>query len=75
MKKIPKNDNVIENSLEEHSFIACCLKMGLRIEDLKQLKYKDVAKIMLCYIDNENIANKKNNRKKATQSDIDKLLG
>ena len=74
MKKIPKSDNATENNLEEHNFIASCLKIGLRIEDLKQLKYKDVAKIMLCYIENENMANKKDS-KKATQRDIDKLLG
>ena len=74
MKKIPKSDNATENNFEEHNFIASCLKIGLRIEDLKQLKYKDVAKIMLCYIENENMANKKDS-KKATQSDIDKLLG
>ena len=68
MKKIPKNNSVTNEALEEHSFIASCLKIGLKIEDLKQLTYKDVAKIMLCYIDG-----KKEN--KATQKDIDKLLG
>lgn len=68
MNKLPKGDSTIDN-LEEHQFIASCLKMGLRIEDLKQFEYKDVAKIMLCYID------KPKNNKKATQQDIDKLLG
>jgi len=41
----------------------------LKIEDLKQLEYKDVVKIMLCFIDES-----KEKIKKATQNDIDKLL-
>lgn len=69
MKKIPKNNDEQQEGLEEHQFIATCLKIGLRLDDLKKLQYKDVAKIMLCFIDN------KTNRKCATQKDIDKLLG
>lgn len=69
MEKIPKNNNNQEERLEEHQFIATCLKIGLRIDDLKELQYKDVAKIMLCFIGNQG------NSKKATQADIDKLLG
>jgi len=42
--------------------------MGLKIEDLKQLEYKDVAKLMLCFIDDN-----KPKTKKATQADWDKL--
>ena len=53
---------------EEHNFIASCLKMGLSIQDLKELEYKDVAKIMLCYAD-------EGKTRKATQSDWDKLAG
>lgn len=68
MKKIPKNGSATNDALEEHSFIASCLKIGLKVEDLKLFTYKDIAKIMLCYIDE-----KKEN--KATQRDIDKLLG
>lgn len=56
-------------ALEEHQFIAICLRLGLKIEDLKQLEYKDVVKIMLCFIDES-----KEKIKKATQNDIDKLL-
>lgn len=58
-------------ALEEHFFLASCLKIGLSISDLKELDYKDVAKIMLCYADNM----KKDKKKKATQSDWDKLAG
>lgn len=69
MKKIPNNKNE-SKALEEHYFIASCLKMGLRLDDLKQLKYKDVAKIMLCFVDNEEF-----DSRRATQSDWDRLAG
>lgn len=68
MNKIPNNTSNESEALEEHNFIANCLKIGLRIEDLKQLTYKDVAKIMLCFSDN-----KQRKSRKATQSDWDKL--
>lgn len=56
--------------LEEHRFIANCLQIGFSIDDLKEMDYKDVAKIMLCFIDTD----KKKEPRKATQADIDKLL-
>lgn len=43
--------------------------MGLRIEDLKQFEYKDVAKLMLCFVDKE----QKEKTRKATQADWDAL--
>ena len=67
LKKLPKQKNENE-ALEEHYFIASCLKMGLRIEDLKQFDYKDIAKLMLCFIEES-----KPKTKKATQEDWDKL--
>ena len=42
--------------------------MGLRIEDLKELEYKDVAKLMLCFVEEQ-----KPKTKKATQADWDAL--
>lgn len=68
-RKLPKDSNNESEALEEHRFIATCLKMGLRIDDLKQLEYKDVAKLMLCFVENE----KKQKTKKATQADWDAL--
>jgi len=65
LQKIPKNNE--NEALEEHQFIANCLKMGLRLDDLKELEYKDVAKIMLCFVE------KKDKPRKATQSDWDAL--
>ena len=70
LNKIPKNEDRNE-ALEEHQFIANCLKMGLRLEDLKTLQYKDVAKIMLCFIDKD----KKETKRRATQADWDRLAG
>lgn len=67
-KKIPKSKENEDKALEEHQFIANCLQIGLRIEDLKQLEYKDVAKIMLCFIDKD-----KTKSRIATQSDWDRL--
>lgn len=68
LKKLP-NGNEQLNKLEDHRFIAQCLKIGLRIEDLKELEYKDVAKIMLCFIEDN-----KPTEKMATQKDIDRFL-
>ena len=45
--------------------------MGLRLEDLKTLQYKDVAKIMLCFIDKKD----SDKSRKATQADWDRLAG
>lgn len=68
LKKLPKGSNSIDK-LEDYRFIAHCLKIGLRLEDLKELEYKDVAKIMICYIDDN-----KPKEKMATQNDIDRFL-
>lgn len=70
MNKLPKSNNNTSEALEEHFFIASCLKMGLKIDDLKQLKYKDVAKLMLCFVENN-----EPKTKKATQKDWDRLAG
>ena len=70
-QKLSKNEENTNEALEEHQFLATCLKIGFRIEDLKQLEYKDVAKIMLCFVDKE----KNKQSRKATQSDWDRLAG
>ena len=69
LKNIKKTDNENDN-LEESRFIANCLRIGLRIEDLKQMEYKEVAKILLCFREKP-----EPKYKKATQSDWDKLAG
>lgn len=67
LKLFRKNNNT--RTLEEQQFIANCLKVGLSIEDLKNLEYKDVLKILICY------NRKENDRRIATTSDWDKLCG
>lgn len=68
-KRICETNKEIEG-LEEHRFIANCLQIGFSINDLKEMNYKDVAKIMLCFIDTD----KKMKPREATQTDIDRLL-
>ena len=70
--KNKKNNNDEDDVLEEHLFLATSLKLGLRLDDLKELEYKDVAKIMLCFIKQEK---EENGTRKATQADWDKLAG
>lgn len=54
----------------EHHFLLACLRLGLTIQDLRFLTYVDVIKIFL------SIENKKKDTgaRKATQTDIDRLL-
>ena len=55
----------------EHSFLLSCFKLGLNYNDLKYLTYLDILKMFL------SLSNSKSNSKikKATQEDIDRLLG
>lgn len=54
----------------EHHFLLACLRLGLTMQDLRFLTYVDVMKIFL------SIETKKKDTgvRKATQSDIDRLL-
>ena len=67
--------NIKENSnskdiFPEHEFLSSCLRIGLTISDLKELKYIDVMKIFFTFV-----GETQKKERKATQSDIDKLLG
>lgn len=65
-----KNEEII---YPEHDFYLACLRIGLRIEDMRYLSYVDVVKMLICL--NKTSKEETNNIKKATQEDIDKLLG
>lgn len=52
---------------EDWRFLAGCLSIGLSIDDLQQLQYTDVAKIMY-------VMTEKEKTRTATQADIDKFL-
>lgn len=55
----------------EHDFYLACIRLGLRLEDLKYLSYVDILKIFIC-LNKQKPKNKK--ERKATQADIDRLL-
>lgn len=69
-----KNDK--ESLFPEYEFLATCLRMGLRIDDLKILTYVDVLKIFISFIgkDNETENTVQNGVREATQEDIKKLV-
>ena len=60
-----------ESIFPEHDFYLACIKVGLRIEDLKYLSYLDVLKIFICLNKQKE---PKSKIRKATQADIDRLL-
>lgn len=70
LKRMPKSKGDAIERLVEHRFIANCLKIGLTMQDLQELEYKDVAKIMICYLEDNN----PKKERMATQQDIDKLF-
>ncbi len=69
IKGIKINNSEEKDTLEDYRFIANYLQIGLKIEDLREMKYKDVAKILICFAD------RKKKTRKATQADWDKLAG
>lgn len=66
--KLLKNKNKSTRNLEEHNFIASALGIGITIQDLKEIEYVDIAKIMICSIPEDK------KYKKATADDWDKLM-
>ena len=71
-----KKDDEQESLFPEHEFLSTCLRMGLRIEDLKILTYVDVLKILISFIgrNNEEESETQNGVREATQEDIQKLV-
>lgn len=55
----------------EHEFLVTCLRIGLKIEDLKILTYVDVLKILISFFDNDK---EEDGIKMATQEDIQNLV-
>lgn len=56
----------------EHEFLAACLRMGLKIEDLKILSYIDVYKIFISFFNSDK--EEENGTRIATQEDIQNLV-
>lgn len=70
LEKINTNNNE-ESLFPEHDFLVSCLRMGLRIEDLKFLTYIDVIKMFISFIGKPE---KQDGVRKATQEDIQNLV-
>ena len=68
MKKLNQEKTEVDN-LEEWKFLKNCLSLGLSINDLKELRYIDVAMIMILTIKEQGTK-----EKKATQEDINKFF-
>lgn len=68
LKKI-ENETVGETIFPEHDFLMTCISLNLTIQDLKELTYIDVAKMIISSLDNK----KTKKFKKATQTDWDRL--
>lgn len=75
LEKINSNSKNVEEKFPEHSFFAWCAKNGIGMEYLKSFTYVDIMKMLVSFIDTNNEKTNKNSIRKATQSDIDKLLG
>ena len=69
LNKISSGNNEKE-LFPEHAFLSMCIKAGISYEYLENFTYVDIMKILISFINSST-----KNTKKATQSDIDKLLG
>lgn len=72
LKKLSSGDEE-EATFPEHSFIATCLRVGLTINDLKEMTYVDVMKILLSFMPRKS-EEEENGYRKATQADWDRLM-
>ena len=66
--KLVKNNKKTGELLEEHAFIGNCLQIGLKMEDIKELEYVDIIKIMITMLPEDR------KYRKATAEDWDKLM-
>lgn len=73
LKKINTSEEKNKELFPEHEFLAACLRMGLRIEDLKILTYVDVYKIFVSFFNSEEKEDSSGVRQ-ATQEDIQNLV-
>lgn len=67
LSKINANSNIIEE-YPEQEFLASCLRVGLTTNDLEKFTYIEVMKILYSFLE------KKEQKVKATKSDIDNFL-
>ena len=73
LKKIIKSEEEINLKFPEHDFFATALKIGLTIEDLKELTYVDILKIFISFLQKDKDKTT-NGVRKATQEEINQLV-
>lgn len=72
LRKINK-DSKEKSLFPEHEFLVACLRMGLKIEDLKVLTYVDVLKMFISFCSKDERSTKDGARE-ATQKEIQNLV-
>lgn len=73
LKKIVKSKEEINLKFPEHDFFATALKIGITIEDLKELTYVDILKIFISFLQKDKDKTT-NGVRKATQEEINQLV-
>lgn len=73
LKKLVKSEEEINLKFPEHDFFATALKIGITIEDLKELTYVDILKIFISFLQKDKDKTK-NGVRKATQEEINQLV-
>ena len=73
LKKIVKSEEEINLKFPEHDFFATALKIGITIEDLKELTYVDIFKIFISFLQKDKDKTT-NGVRKATQEEINQLV-
>ena len=73
LKKIVKSEEEINLKFPEHDFFATALKIGITIEDLKELSYVDILKIFISFLQKDKDKTT-NGVRKATQEEINQLV-
>ena len=73
LKKLVKSEEEINLKFPEHDFFATALKIGITIEDLKELTYVDILKIFISFLQKDKDKTTHGVRK-ATQEEINQLV-
>ena len=73
MNTIIKSEEEINLKFPEHDFFATALKIGITIEDLKELTYVDILKIFISFLQKDKDKTT-NGVRKATQEEINQLV-
>ena len=73
LKKLVKSEEEINLKFPEHDFFATALKIGITIEDLKELTYVDILKIFISFLQKDKDKTT-NGVRKSTQEEINQLV-